>query len=202
MKLPPVPGPRDVVRLLERGVEAADQLLAAAPRAASLLGEAEVLVRRAGELVARIDRTRTTADEVVRRTDGVVTRAEGTVGRVDAVLGRAETTLQETAELTRRLRELLDAIEPPVQKLQPTLERLAETTSPAEVDALVELVDHLPLLATRMESEIVPIMESLATVGPDLHDLLALTQEVNEMLAGVPGLGRIKRRIDQEQEAD
>jgi hypothetical protein len=36
-------------------------------------------------------------------------------------------------------------------------------------------------------------------VAPDLHDLLEVSRELNEMLAGLPGLGRIKKRIDEEQ---
>lgn len=199
MKLPPVPGPRDVVRLAERGADAVEQLLSAAPRVAQLLDEAGSLVGRASELVSRIDETRTAADGVVRRTDEVVTRAEGTIARVDGIVTRAETSVEEVTVLTTRLRELLDAIEPSTLKLQPTLERLADTTHPAEVDALVELIDHLPLLATRMEAEIVPIMESLSTVGPDLRDLIDLSRELNEMLGAVPGLGRVKARIDEAQ---
>lgn len=164
MRLPPVPGPRDVVRLLERGAVAVDVLLAAAPRVMALLGEAETLVARAGSLV-----------------------------------DRAEDALDRTAGLTGRLQALLDLTEPSLAKLQPTLDRLAETTHPEEVDALVTLVDHLPLLAEQMQNEIVPIMESMGSVGPDIHDLLDLTRELNEMLGSVPGLGRIKRRIDEEQ---
>lgn len=199
MKLPPVPGPRDVVRLLERGAEAVEVMLEAAPRVMSLLDDAEALLQRADTLIDRIDQTRASADDVVRRTDAVVGRAEALLGRTDGVVDRAEDALTETAGLTGRLRELLDLTEPSLVKLQPVLDRLAETTHPEEVDALVQLVDHLPMLADRMESEIVPIMESMSSVGPDIHDLLDLTRELNEMLASVPGLSRVKKRIDEEQ---
>ena len=202
MRLPPVPGPRDVVRLLERGAEAVEVLLEAAPRAMSLLDEADAVLRRTGELLDRIEQTRASADEVVRRTDAVVGSAETILSRTDGVVDRAEATLAETEPLTRRLRELLDLTEPSLVKLQPVLERLAETTHPEEVDALVQLVDHLPLLADRMESEIVPIMESMRTVGPDIHDLLDLTRELNDMLGSVPGLSRVKKRIDADQAED
>ncbi|HEX6247172.1 MAG TPA: hypothetical protein VFZ64_04825 [Nocardioidaceae bacterium] len=202
MKLPPVPGPRDVLHLLERGAEAVEMLLEAAPRAMDLLDEAGPLLARTSELLDRIEQTRASADDVVRRTDAVVDRAESLLGRTDGVVDRAEQALTETAGLTGRLRELLDLTEPSLVKLQPVLERLADTTHPEEVDALVQLVDTLPLLAERMESEIVPIMESMSTVGPDIHDLLDLTRELNEMLASVPGLGRVKKRIDEDQAED
>lgn len=187
------------MRLLERGAEAVEVMLEAAPRVMSLLDDAEALLRRADTLIARIDQTRASADDVVRRTDAVVGRAEALLGRTDGVVDRAEDALAETAGLTGRLRELLDLTEPSLVKLQPVLDRLAETTHPEEVDALVQLVDTLPLLAERMESEIVPIMESMSTVGPDIHDLLDLTRELNGMLASVPGLSRVKKRIDEEQ---
>jgi hypothetical protein len=195
----PVPGPRDVLHLVERGAEAVDALLDAVPRAVLLLDQAEALVGRASELLGAVDATRASADAVVRRTDAVVTRAERVLTRSETLVEGAEVAVAQTAVLTGRVRELLDVTEPSLVRLQPTLERLAETTHPAEVDALVTLVDHLPLLAEQMENEIVPIMESMGSVGPDIHDLLDLTRELNGMLASVPGLGRIKRRIDEEQ---
>lgn len=181
----PILGPRDTVRLLERGVVAVDQLLGAVPRLLKLLAEAEALLERTNLLIIRIESTREAADVVVSRTDAVVTRAERVVAKSDP--------------LTTRLGRLLDSTEPSLVKLQPTLDRLAETTDPREVDALVALVDRLPVLAEKMETDVIPIMDSLSTVSPDLHDLLAVSRELNEMLANLPGLGRIKKRIDEEQ---
>jgi len=182
----PILGPRDTVRLLERGVEAVDQLLGAVPRLLTLLSEAEALLERTNLLIIRIEATREAADVVVSRTDAVVTRAERVVSSSDP--------------LTARLKQLLDSTEPSMTKLQPTLERLAETTDPREVDAMVALVDHLPVLANKLETDVIPIMDSLSTVAPDLHDLLDVSRELNEMLAKLPGLGRIKKRVDEDQE--
>ena len=44
-------------------------------------------------------------------------------------------------------------------------------------------------------------MDSLSSVAPDLHDLLDVSKELNEMLGQIPGISRMKRRIDKEQEA-
>jgi ABC-type transporter Mla subunit MlaD len=184
MKLPFL-DPRDVVRLVERGAEAIDLLVGAVPRLVSLIAEAEVLLERVGALVERIEATRAGADDVVRRTDAVVTEAERIVLSTDP--------------LTARLRKLLDATEPSMVRLQPTLERLADTTDPREVDAMVALVDQLPVVAAKLETDVIPVMETLSTVAPDLHDLLEVSRELNEMLAGLPGIGRIKKRIDEEQ---
>jgi DNA repair ATPase RecN len=184
----PLPGPGDVVHLLERGTAAVESMLAAAPRALALLDDASALLTRVDGLLERIEQTRAAADGVVQRTDAVVTKAEALVGT--------------TGPLTERLSSLLDSTEPAVTKLQPTLERLAETTDPSEVDALVSVIDMLPELAVRLETDIVPVMNSLSTVAPDLHDLLDVSRELNQMLASVPGLGFVKKRIDDQQEAE
>ena len=191
----PVPGPRDVWQLIERGGDAVEQLLGAVPRLVSLLEDAERLVVRAARLVDDIDATRTAADEVVARTDRTVTRADAVVGRSDVLLGLLE-------PLNERLGALLDSLEPPLTRLQPVLERLAETTAEHEVDAMVELIDHLPALAHKMEVDIVPVLDSLSTVAPDLHDLLDVSRELNEMLAKIPGMGRVKDRVEKQQEEE
>ena len=160
MRLPPIPGPRDVVQLVDR--------------VTGLLGTAEQLLTDAGGLIARIESTRAAADEVVARTDSTVTRAD----------------------------DLLARMEPSLTRLQPTLERLAETTDPREVDAMVALIDQLPLLAAKLETDVIPVLNTLTSVAPDLHDLLDVSRELNEMLAKLPGMGRLKKKVDEEQALD
>lgn len=167
MRLPPIPGPRDVVHLLER----VPGLLGSAEH---LLASAGSVLDSAGALIDRIEETRAEAAAVVARTDETRARAD----------------------------ELLDRFQPSIDRLLPTLERLAETTDPDEVDAMVALVDHLPMLVGKLETEVVPILETLSTVAPDLHDLLDTSKELNEMLAKLPGMGRIKERVEKQQEID
>lgn len=202
MRLPPIPGPRDVVHVLER--------------VTGLLGNAEELLTSAGSLVRRIDATREAADEVVARTDGTVSRAEVMVDRLEPVLVRVEETFVRTDELMVRLEQvlgrtetvfarvddLLARFEPTLNQLLPTLDRLAQTTQPREVDALVSLIDHLPMLVGRLENEILPVLETLGTVAPDLHDLLDTSQALNEMLGKLPGMGRVKERVERQQEEE
>ena len=171
MRLPPVPGPRDVLALVERGGEALEQLLAAAPRLGRLLDDAERLLGEVASLISRIEGTR-------RDADALVSRAE---------------------EPVRRTNALLIGLEPSLTALQPTLERLAETTDPREVDALVGLIDHLPMVVDKLERDVLPILATLRSVAPDLHDLLDVSRELNEMLGKIPGMGRIKQRVDEQQ---
>ena len=180
MRIPSVPGPRDVWQILERSADSVEQLLAAVPRALTLIGEAETLMAQARRLV-----------------DGIEIASASAQSAVD----RADTLLESLVPLNDRLVKLLDTLEPPLTTLQPTLERLAETTSPQEVDAMVTLVDHLPALAEKMETDIIPILDSMGSVAPDVHDLLDVSRELNEMLGQIPGMSRMKRRIDDQQEA-
>jgi hypothetical protein len=51
-----------------------------------------------------------------------------------------------------------------------------------------------------LEAEILPILATFGTVAPDVRDLLDTTMELNEILGSVPGLGRIKKRVEERQE--
>jgi hypothetical protein len=177
----PVPGPRDMMTVLERGAEQVEALLGAVPRAMALLADAEGLLVRASAAIERVREVTEAAHVVVVRAGAVVDDAQ----------------VQVT-----HLTTLTDALEPSLTRLQPTLETLADTTHPDEVKALVELVDQLPEITRRVEGDVLPVLATLGSVAPDLHDLLTVARELNDMLANVPGLGRIKRRIDEEEGED
>ncbi|MFC6285403.1 hypothetical protein ACFP3Q_05665 [Nocardioides sp. GCM10027113] len=178
MRLPPLPDPRD---LLRDGVQLVE-------RVTGLLGTAEELVASAGRVMAA-------GEELLGRIDGLVDRIEATRAAADEVVAATDTTRQ-------RADALIERFEPSLTALQPTLDRLAETTDPREVDAMVALIDQLPLLAAKMETDVIPVLNSLTTVAPDLHDLLDTSRELNEMLAKLPGMGRIRKRVDDQQEAE
>lgn len=177
----PVPGPRDVISALERGGEQVEALLGAVPRVLALLDRAEQVLDDASDAVGRVRRVTDEAASVVARTKGLVDVAQVEVAR---------------------LTSLVDALEPSLTQLQPTLETLAVTTHPDEVKALVRLVDHLPELTQRLETDVLPVLTTLGSVAPDVHDLLTVARELNDMLAKVPGMARIKRRIDEEEGED
>lgn len=175
----PVPGPRDVLTAIERGSEQVEALLGAGPRVLALLGDAERLMVRASAAIERVREVTEAANVVVVRTSGVVDDAEVQVART---------------------RGLLDTFEPSLTRLQPTLQTLADTTSPAEVAALVSLVDHLPAVTEQVERDLLPVLTTLGTVAPDLRDLLNVSRELNEILGKVPGIGRLKRQVEEEDE--
>lgn len=143
-------------------------LVAVVPRVLRLIGEAELLLTRAGAAVARIESTRSAA--------------AATIDRVDATVARADA--------------LVVLAEPAVLRLLPALERLAATVGPAEVDCVVRLLKLAPELVGRVQQSL-DVLDGLTSVSPDLQDLLASSRELNELLGGLPGMGRVKKRVEE-----
>ena len=189
----PVLGPRDVISALERGGEQVEALMGAVPRVLGLLDVAEVLLARASTAVDRVSVVADAAAAEVVRVGTIVDAAALEVKGVAAVVGRADV-------LVARVATLLDSLEPSLTKLQPTLETLADTTHPDEVAALVRLVDHLPALTEQVERDLLPVLTTLGSVAPDLHELLNVSRELNEILGKIPGVGRLKRRVEEEDD--
>ena len=217
----PVPGPRDVLSALERGGEQVEALLGAVPRVLALLDQAEALVARASGIVDRVEAVADAATAEVARVGAVVDAATAEVARVGGVVDAATAEVARvggvvdaaTAEVARvggvvdgagvqvgRAAVLIDLLEPSLTTLEPTLRTLADTTHPEEVAALVTLIDHLPAVTLQVERDILPIMASLGSVAPDLHELLDVSRELNEILGKIPGVGRLKRRVEEEDE--
>lgn len=173
--LPRLPDPRRLPELV-------DAATSALPRALALLDAAEDLVRRAHRLVDDIDATRAAADAVVVRTAGTVASVQPTLDRAQAMVDT--------------FGPVLDDLAPIAKNLMPTLQRISETTSPEEIEALVGLIDHLPMLVGKLEDDIVPILEDMKNVGPDIHALLDTATDLAAMLEKVPGLNRRRRDDD------
>src|SRR6478752_5274264 len=205
----PVPGPRDLMSVLERGSEQVEALLGAVPRALALLDRAEVLVERASATVDRVGGVVDAATAEVARVGAVVDAATVQVTRVGTVVAAAATEIDRVTTVVDgaavqagRAGGLLDALEPSLTKLQPTLETLADTTHPDEVAALVRLVDHLPALTDQVERDVLPVLTTLGSVAPDLHDLLNGSRELNEILGKIPGIGRLKKRVEEDDDIE
>ena len=197
-----LPGPRDLVAFVSLVERSSEQLVALLPRTIELLGNAERLLRDGSALVDRIETTRLEAQALVERTEVTRDRADELVTGLEPTTRRAVALLAALEPTAERAVALLESMEPSLLKLQPTLERLAETTDPREVDALVAMLDQLPLLAAKVETDVIPVLNTLTTVSPDLHDLLDVSRELNLMLAKLPGMDRVKRRVDEQQEIE
>src|SRR3954454_5840338 len=137
---------------------------------------------------------------------GLVPRAAALVGQLESITGRAEAALdgldrtrQSADQLVERAGGLIDGLEPTLNRLMPILEQLASTTTPAEVDAVVRLLNMMPELVERMHKEILPILASLSSVGPDIRELLDTMKEFTTALGALPGMGRVRRRVEEHE---
>ncbi|MTD14919.1 hypothetical protein GIS00_13315 [Nakamurella sp. YIM 132087] len=168
-----------MLRLPGRLLDTAGQVIDVVPRVVAVVGEVEQLMARVSGVVDSV--------EVVQK------RALAQVDRVAEVVSRAQHTAR-TAD------DLLDGFAPALRTLQPIVDRLAKTTDPDEVEAVVRLVDLLPELVGKLRTDILPILDTLGTVAPDLRDLLDVSRELNEIIGSVPGLGHLKRKAEERRD--
>ncbi|MFF0819114.1 hypothetical protein ACFYUR_01850 [Micromonospora haikouensis] len=208
----PLPRPSAVVGLtrtaLDQALGSAASFAAVPARAFAVLDGVEALLHRINGVVDRIegtldrtDRVLDAATEVAAAAAVVVGEAErvsaaaGTVvAEADAVAHRAAGTVTAAAEAAGTAAELLAAYEPALRRGAPMATRFVEQLSHEEVTAAIRLVDELPKLKEHLTADILPILATLDRVGPDLHDLLDVTRDLKLAVAGIPGLGMLRRR--------
>jgi hypothetical protein len=190
-----------VEALIERINGLMDRVEATVDRTDRVVGEAEQAVRQ----VAVISAAATTAVEratevaaaaavVVGEAERVAVAAGVVVADAGRVAGEASGTVAKAAVAAGTAGELLDAYEPALRRGAPMATRFVEELSQEEVTAAIRLVDELPRLRQHLTSDVLPILATLDRVGPDLHDLLDVTRDLKLAVAGIPGLGMLRRR--------
>ncbi|MEV4197596.1 hypothetical protein [Micromonospora globbae] len=201
----PLPRPSTVVGLtraaLDHAVGSAASFAAVPARAFAVLDGVEALLTRINGLVDRIERTLDRADRVVTdaeaavREVGVISAAAtSAVENATSVAARASAAVGTAAESAATAAELLAAYEPALRRAAPMATRFVEQLSHEEVTAAIRLVDELPKLREHLTADVLPILATLDRVGPDLHDLLEVTRDLKLAVAGIPGLGMLRRR--------
>ncbi|MFD0788299.1 hypothetical protein ACFQZ8_30675, partial [Micromonospora azadirachtae] len=98
------------------------------------------------------------------------------------------------AETAATAAELMTTYEPALRRAAPMATHFVEQLTHEEVTAAIRLVDELPKLREHLTADVLPILATLDRVGPDLHDLLDVTRDLNLAVAGIPGLGMLRRR--------
>jgi hypothetical protein len=134
------------------------------------------LLRAAGD----VERLLVEVQALIVRIENTRTAAADVIARVDGTAARVE--------------ELVQRFEPPLQRLLPVLERVTDTVTPEQVDVLAEKV---PELAETLQTEALPMLRSMSSVAPDLHDLLDASLALNELLGQLPGMGRVKKKAEE-----
>ena len=113
-----------------------------------------------------------------------------------SALGDVIGLLPRVITLIGQLEQTMARFESTLQGLEPVLQRIAETAEPGRVDALIRLIDTLPGMVDKVDSDILPVVEGLGSVGPDIRDLLDTSKDLNDMVGSIPGLRHVSRRID------
>jgi hypothetical protein len=198
----PIPRPGHVVSVVRQGFQAIEWTIMLVPRIVALVDEIEIIAARVSTVLNQIELTERRIGSVVASIEQTQERVVAVVSRVSQTVTGIDVIVAEAAVLTRRAGPLLDAYQQPLEKLQPIVARLSETTSLAEVDAMVELIDTLPDVAHKLDRDILPVLDTLGTVAPDLRDLLDASRQLNVMLSAIPGLGRIRKQLEEEQERE
>ena len=138
--------------------------------------------------------TQARADEAIEAVTRTREKADGAIGAVEVTAGRADTVVGRAEGLVGRVEPLLADYEPALASMAPAVRRLAATLDPAEVEALITLIDRLPRLVTHLDEDILPVLETLGSVGTDVHDLVDTVQDMRQIVKGFPGSRLFRRR--------
>ncbi|MEV6365636.1 hypothetical protein AB0L86_01915 [Micromonospora musae] len=208
----PLPRPSSVIGLtrsaLDQARDSATSFAAVPARAFAVLDGVEALLTRINGVVDRIEQTLDRTDQVletatevagsaavvVGQAEQVARKATTVVTEADAVAARAAAAVTTGAETAATAAELMTTYEPALRRAAPMATRFVEQLSHEEVTAAIRLVDELPKLREHLTSDVLPILATLDRVGPDLHDLLEVTRDLKLAVAGIPGLGMLRRR--------
>jgi uncharacterized protein YoxC len=204
------------VRSVLGWTDEAVQVVADLPaRVAALIDEAERLVERVDDTldrvdaaVDRVDRVAARAAEVAEAAAGVADQAgsvadragkvadsaDQVVERIIPVTGAAEALLDSVGATSAGAKALLDVFQPIAERGAPMLRQFVDEFSQEEVQALIRLVDQVPVFTEHMETDIMPILATLDRVGPDVHELLEVLKDVRLAIQGVPGFSLFRRR--------
>ncbi|WNV84043.1 hypothetical protein [Umezawaea sp. Da 62-37] len=170
-------------------VTRADDLI---QRAGALVGEVEAVVAQARVVSSA-------AQVVVADARRVSTAAEAVITEVVDVTNQATGVVATADSTARTAHELLEAYSPLVRRAMPLLKRFVDELSPQEIEAAIKLVDQLPVLTEHIISDVLPILVTLDKVGPDIHQLLEVTNDVRQAILGIPGFNFLRKRGEEKE---
>ena len=184
-------------------------------RIAALVDEADRLVARVDETLDRVDATVDRVDATVVRVNATVDGVDATVERVNTVVdtvervaghaeqvveriipvtGAAEGVLESVGATSAGAQALLEVFQPMAERGAPLLQHFIDEFSVEELQALIRLIDQVPVFTEHMETDVMPILATLDRVGPDVHELLEVLKDVRLAIQGVPGFSLFRRR--------
>jgi DNA repair ATPase RecN len=172
-----------VTRPAGSALDAATALLALPRRVIGMITEAEQALAAVRAATAR-------ADALIDRVNGIVTQVEEAVQAAYETIEAAALAIEQASKMAATAAPLVASYSEPLRRLEPAVRRLAETTDSQEVDALVALIDRLPRLADAMNVGVIPLLDRLDKVGPDVNQLLDSVSDLNRMANRLPRVFR------------
>lgn len=191
----PLPGPSAVLESAVAAAGAVETAISLVPRAVEAMARVEELLDRAEAAVVRVE-------AVAESAAATQARAAEVVDAAAAVSRRAGQSIDGVARLSGRADLALQTWEPILRRLAPQAQRFADALTDGEVDAAIAIVDRFPQVLEHMETDVLPILRTLDRVGPDLHEMLEVVEDLRRVVTGFPGIGMLRRRGDEEAPAD
>jgi hypothetical protein len=145
------------------------------------------------DLIRWTTQTASTAASVPERVLKLLTTAESVVARADELVSRTERVVEGAEKAVVHAERVTIAADAQVEAIKPLLE-FVEEFSAHEVQAAIALVDELPRLAKHLDDDVLPMLNTLNRVGPDLHELLDVVKDVRQAILGIPGFDYLRRR--------
>jgi hypothetical protein len=118
-----------------------------------------------------------------------------------AVAESAATVVSTADHASASAQTLIGLYEPLATKAAPLAQRFVDDLTEEEIHAAIGLVNHLPELTLRMEG-LLPILATLDTVSPEIHQLLEEVQGVRQAIQGVPGFKFFRKRGEAQEDED
>ena len=180
--------------VVDRADEAIDRLNATRTRADAAIAAVGSTQAKADAAIDGVDRTQAKADAAIEAVGSTQAKADEAIERVGRTTSRADGIVERAEGLVGRVEPLLGDYEPALTSLAPSVRRLAAGFDPAELEALVTLIDRLPRLVAHLDEDILPVLASLGDVGTDVHDLVDTVQDLRQVVKGFPGSRLFRRR--------
>jgi predicted NBD/HSP70 family sugar kinase len=170
------------------------------PSFGDILGIARGTVLWSLDTVAFVSRLPRRVDDLFARVDAVITSIERVADQAGALITKVEATTDDAAvvvvgagDASAKAQSMIDQLVPITERAIPLGRTFVENFSEAELQASIKMVDHLPELLERMDA-IMPILATLDTVSPEIHQLLEVTKDVRKAVIGIPGFKFFRNR--------
>jgi hypothetical protein len=190
------------ITVIAEQAEALVQRVAAiADEADGTIGEARAIAAAAAVAVEEAAVVATGAAREVDRAATTMDAANALVADAAAITGAASTVVGQAGAAATEANDLLVGYAATLRQGAPLAARFVQELSPEEVSAAIRMVDELPRLREHLTDDVMPLLSKLDQVGPDLHKLLEVTEDLRLAIAGLPGLKMLRRR-GEERDAD